>query len=445
MKKVLISLGIIGFISSLALTVTVISEPNLANIFKTNIKATLTESIQTATVKDPDKPYKETSENYLQAANEFLSKKDYQNALSNINTAYNLNPSEDNLMLYTLTLIQNKNFEEAQNMLASSSPKNQTAFFYKGVIFVYEGKDYEAKESFKTALSLSGKIEPALIQNFITAYSSFESQMDGQRIYLNAMLAKASIDAKFYSVAEVLSKQILEEKADYRDVWMLLGYSFLKTLKYAEAEDAFLKAKSIDQVKPEIHYFIGVARYENGDYLGATEELQLSLLYGFEPKAEVYKRIAESQKAAGNAEEALSAYEYLLNIDQSSLGTFEDAVKVAINDVKDFGRALTLATLATTAFPSSEDAWNLLTEANLAAGDTQKATEANDTALGINPFYAEGYYQKGLILEAKNEAENAKAAYKKAYELASESGKTTDVDLKNQAATKYNSLIIPTK
>jgi len=379
MKNRLIILGIVGFCLSLTATIVIVVEPNLAKLIKTNLTENLIEQSST----------------------------------------------------------QNIDVEAQDEGSKEDNPNSQHAIFSNALLFAYQDNDEEAKNNFKKALETDGIIDPQKIQNFLDAYTTFESAKQGQRIYLDALLTKACIDAEKYEFAKKIATKVLNQKSDYRDVWILLGYANLKTESYAEAEDAFLKAKSIDSVKPEIHYFLGLARYMQENWQGAIEEFELGILYGFEPKQEAYKKIAESQTNLGAYEEALKAYEYLVSIDKSSVLLFEAPIKIAIYSVKDFDRALTLANTATTSFPNEPLGFTLTAEVYLAKNELESAENNANIAIDLNPLFAKAYYIKGVIKEAKGELDEAKKAYKSAYEL---SPQGDEISIKS--AEKYNAIIL---
>lgn len=322
------------------------------------------------------------------------------------------------------------------NSSLEDDPNSQHALFTKALLLAYKENDEEAKTNFKQALETSGEIDKEKIQNFLDAYTNFESSQNAPRIYLDALLTKACIDAEKYEFAKKLATKILEQKSDYRDVWILLGYANLKLEAYKDAEDAFIKAKSIDSVKPEIHYFLGLSKYMQDNWQGASDEFELGILYGFEPKNEAYKKLAESKAKMGAFEEALEAYEYLLSIDQNSVTLFKEPILIAINNLQDFDRALTLANTANTMFPNEPLGWTLTAEVYLAQKDLSNAESAINTAIDTNPFFAEAYYVKGLIKEAQNDIEVAKTSYKKAYETS----KPGD-EINTKSAQRYNALV----
>ena len=362
----------------------------------------------------------------------------YSDALYELERAYELDPGDDNRSNYGLALIRTDNVELAKEILSKVGENHQSGQFILGLLFAYEG-DYEnAKIKFSKAGSLSGPILPALIQNFQNAFAAYEAQQGGQDIYLRALLIKAMVDAEEFPLAENLALKVLNEKNDYRDVWVLLGYSQLKMKKLSEAEDAFKEAKSLDAVKPETHYFLGITHYEQGEYSEAVDSFELALLYDFEPESEAYRKLAESQNFLGNFEDSLAAYEYLVKIDQSDVNLFAEPLRIAMDILGDLDRALTLAAESTSYFPGEAASHTYLANVYIKRGELDLALTAVDTALDIDPNSAEAHFTLGELKLAQGNNEEAKDEFKKSYEL-SKPGDALSVE----AAERYNSLITP--
>lgn len=335
---------------------------------------------------------------------------------------------------YAISLMRIGDFEEAKNVL-SAATVNQEVLFYSGVAETITENYEEAKTKFSAALATEGSIEATLIQNFSNAFLDYDSQKEGQSIYLQALIAKALVEAKEFALAESLSKKILDQQNDYRDVWILLGYSQLKTENYTGAEDAFKQAKHIDPVKPETHYFLANAHYFQEEYENAVTEFELALLYDFEPSSECYRKIAESNLILEKYEEALEAYEYLLQIENSSINDYVQPVWIAITYLNDLERAFSLAQEGANYYPEAAMSYNLLGWVQVEKNQLSEAEKAIDTALKIDPNLAAAHYNQGLLREKQNKTEDAKNAFMQAYELGNGSSIGT------MAAEKYNSLI----
>ncbi len=374
---------------------------------------------------------------YTKLGKSQLKLNEYDEALSSLKRAYELSPSDSTRVNYADALMRSKKFEEAQSLLSEGNPEHQGTAFYQSILLAYAGNYDEAQSRLEKAVSVSGAVPTAYLQEFQNAYASYNAQQGGKESYLKAMLTKALIDIEQYPMAEETALQVLNEKNDYRDVWILLGYAQLKQEKYSEAEDSFKQAKKLDAVKPETHYFLGVAHFKQEEYADAVDSFELALLYDFEPESEAYLKLAESQNKLGNYEDALAAYEYLVKIDQSSISLFEEPINLAMNVLSDYDRALTLAEESTSYFPNDAQSYDYLAQVYLKRGDVENAATAIDTAFDINGNLASVHYTAGLVRLAQNNKEGAKFEFKTAYEL-SAPGDALSV----QAAEQYNALIL---
>ncbi len=383
----------------------------------------------------------ELSEPYLKLAETYNALFDFGKAEENAKKAYDLEtslgePTPDTVAVYAHSLLNTGKVNDALNALGTVLAPTQKVLYTQGLANIAQGTATEAKPYFEQALAQSGTVTPAFIQGFSSAYSSYESAQGSDLSYLNALLSKALLDANECVLAENLALSTLKTKSDYRDVWMILGYSELQLNKLAEAEDSFRAAKKIDSVKPEVHYLLGTAHFLQNEFQDTIDEMELALLYNFEPAAEAYKKMAESHTALGQYQEALAAYEAMVNVDPSSISLFKDPVHLAIDQVQDLDRAETLAQKGITLFPSEALSHTLLAEVYLKKGESDLANDSIQTAFDINPSDPEAHFIAGQIREQQANSEGAKWEYKKAFEL-SKAGDPINM----AAAENYNRLM----
>lgn len=374
---------------------------------------------------------------YTKLGKSYLKLGSYTEALASLKRAYELSPTDATRTNYAIAMLRNKKFEEAQTLLSEGNPEHQATVFYQSLIQGYLGNYDEAQSKLEKATSLSGSVPTAYLQNFQSAFQSYNAQQGGQTIFLQALLTKALIDAEEYPLAEEMALKVLNTKNDYRDVWVLLGYSQLQMKKYTEAEDAFKQAKKLDAVKPETHYFLGVAHFEQAEYAEAVDSFELALLYDFAPESEAYLKMAQSQANLGKYEDSLASYEYLIKIDNSSLSLFEEPLRIATEQLNDLDRALTLAEESTSYFPQEAESHTYLADIYLKRGEIEKAASTIEIAFDIDPNLADAHFIAGQIRLAEENAEAAKWEFKKAYELS----KPGD-ELSVKSAEQYNALIL---
>ncbi len=354
---------------------------------------------------------------YLSLGKTYLEMGENQEAVEQFKLASELNPSStESSALYGHALIRNRQFQEAQNVFDSFVKEVQEAQYFGALLDSYFGRFDDAEKKLNKAKELAGSIPGEDIQLFLNAYANFEDQQQGQDIYLKTLLAEAMVDVEEYELAEGLALDVLSVKSDYRDAWIILGYSKLKTEAYQDAEDAFAQAKKLDAIKPETHYFLGTAHYLQEEYEEAIKEFELALLYGFQPQIEAYHKIAESQLFLERYEDALASYEHLVKIDHSNVELFVRPVWISITFIKDLDRALTLAQEATSRFPGEAQSHNLLGWVYVEKDALDEAQQSLEKAILLNGNLAEAHYNLGRLYEKKGELENAKSEYKKAHE-----------------------------
>lgn len=385
---------------------------------------------------------KENPEPYLKLSVTYSALNELSKAEENAKKAYELEKNQGSIKPSTLArtshcLLSNQKIEEALALLNSYSEPDQNILYVKGLAALIQGQ--EAKSFFEQAATQSGSLAPATLQLFLTAYQSFEAAQGSDSSYLNALLSKALLDANEAPLAEQLALSTLKVKSDYRDLWMILGYSQLEQNKLAEAEDSFTAAKKIDSIKPEVHYLLGEVHFLQQEYDASIREMELALLYDFEPAIEAYKKIAESHAALGHYEEALAAYEAMLTRNPSSITFFKTPIDLAINQVQDLDRAQSLAQKGVDLFPSEALAHTLLANVYLKKSNLELASEEITKALSLNSNEAETHLVAGQIHEQENKLESAKSEYKKAFEL-SEAGDSNNT----KAAESYNRLMTTT-
>jgi tetratricopeptide (TPR) repeat protein len=366
----------------------------------------------------------ENPEAYAKLGETYLLMNDSSNAVTQLQTALDLSPNNTSYTeSYGLALMRNNRFEEAAEVLDSDG-------FHSALLDFFQGNYSNSKSKLE-------KLTPSTeIQNYLNAFASYNSQKEGQDLYLEALFTQALSDSEEYELAENLAIDILNNKNDYRDVWILLGYAQLKMEKYQESEDAFKQAKTLDSVKPETHYFLATAHFFQEEYPEAVAEYELALLYDFEPEEEAYSKIAESQLYLENYSEALEAYEYLVKIDHSSVEGFIRPVWISISELNDLDRALTIAEESVSYFPDEAMSHNLLAWVYVERNELDAAQIAAEKAIGLDSNLAAAHYNAGQVYQKQGNLDAAIKAYEAAHNIAG-----SEDSIGALAKEKYNFLI----
>lgn len=379
----------------------------------------------------------ENPEAYGKLGQSYEALEEPNKAYENFKRAYEISPNNPNIAThYGASLLHQGAYAEAKTLFDGITKETREKYFYLGLLSL-QAKDHEgAKKNFENALQKEGVLAKTTVQSFLDAYASYNNKLDSLTLYRDALLTDALVKAKEYQLAKEFAQDVLKAEPSYRDVWTLLGYASLKMKAYQEAEDAFKEAKRLDSLKPEVHYFLGMSHFLQAEYEEAVQSFELAVLHHFEPEAELYKKLAESQVQTGAYSDALDAYEYLVKIDRSNFELFESPVLISAQQLKDLDRALSLAEDAVDLFPKDARSFNLLAWVYLQRNELDKAEENLNKGFSLNPKLPDLHFNSGLLQEAKDNKEQAAQDFKKAYELAEEGS-----SLSKEAAQKYNALM----
>ena len=109
-------------------------------------------------------------------------------------------------------------------------------------------------------------------------------------------MAKVYNEVEEFYLAKAISGSGVTEKDDYRDLWILFGYSCLKIEDLKCSLDSFTRAQDLDPEKAETLYFLGLTYFELDRLDDAMNSLELALENGFEPAIQVKQKLAEIYK-----------------------------------------------------------------------------------------------------------------------------------------------------
>lgn len=371
---------------------------------------------------------------YAKLGKAYLADGNPGKALEALNTATSLDPGNREYTVFKgIALLRNKDYQGAKTLL-SGITDHQGALFYTGLIHAYLGEHTEAKTQLNAAKELSGTIPKQSVESILGIYAAFDAQSEGQNIYLNALLIQALINTAEFTMASDLALKTLNEESEYRDVWIMLGYSYLKQKDPVQAEDAFKQAVHLDPLKPETHYFLGVSQWDQNKFAEAENSFELALLHHFKPESQAYRKLAESQLALEKYEDALASYEHL-NIIDGSTDFLLRPIWISINILKDLDRATSLAEENVTRAPNDAQSQAALAWVQLSRGEEVQASEKIQAALLLDDQSPSAHFVAGLIEESKGNIQTAQSYYNNAYQLALE-----DDWLRKEAANRYNTL-----
>ena len=322
---------------------------------------------------------------------------------------------------------------------SGSANTNEEVRYYKALIKILYKKHDEAKADLKSLSETQGLFDEKIktkVKIFLDAYKTFDVYSDEVKSqHLETVLAKAFIDTGEFAVSIPLLYDVIKMQNNYRDAWIMLGYSYMQINKTADAIDAFLQAKTLDPEKPQTLFFLGIAYAIQEKFDDAIFYLEKSFKAGFEPKSIINQKLADIYLLKGNFEKALKSYTDIIDLVIADLSIYTKAVWVCIEKIDKPQRALGIADKAIAANPDAAMGYNLRGWAYVAYGDYIKAEADLLKAISIDPKLDSAYLNLGQMYEKQGMNERAVEYYKKAYELGNGDS------ISSLAAVKFNKLI----
>ncbi len=413
-----------------------------------------------------------TYTDYLSAGDKFFYNGEYDKAIENYLTAINLNPNSEELLkklaesylsnnepekaLSTFeklnVLLPNsidiylgiarsyldmRNIENAKNTIWKLDSRNPEVSYYTGLILVLY-KDFEgAKKIFSELINPENKVAEELrtkSQKFINAYTTYSYFTESPQVFLELLLAKAFTENQHYSPAIPLLLDVIQQKNNYRDAWLILGYAYLNTGKTKDAIDAMVKAKDLEPEKPETLFFLGLAYFADNKIDNAIFYIEEADKKGFEPKELIDLKLGDLYLLKKDFEKSAQSYQKVLAKNTSSLDVFVKAVWLNIDKLGNNGKALELALKALSIYPQNAMSFNLVGWAYTAQNNFSEAKKYLAKSLKMNPDFDAAFLNLGWLYEKKGSITTAKEYYKKAYFLGNGNATAT------LAATRFNKL-----
>lgn len=351
--------------------------------------------------------------------------------------ALKLDPKNISVKIYlSRSLLSLRKISEAKTVLDTIDNDTQTSWYYKGIVAAYNG-DYENS---KTWLNKAADLNDTQditdkAKNFLTAYKVYASEEAGQTSHLKTLLAKSFNQTGEFQVAIPLLFEVIKEKKDYRDAWILLGYAYLGSEKYQDAVEALEEAKKLDNEKSESYFFAGLSYYGLQNLSKAAENLELAKKFGYQPKVQIDQKLAEIYLQMKEYQKSAQSYENVVSLNNSDINYFIKPIWIYLDRLNHPEQAFQLAEKALQSHPDDAMSYNLLGWTSIGANKLKEAEIYLAKAQELNPDLDAIYLNWGLLNEKKGLLNQAIDSYKKAYEM----GKGNSIS--SSAASHYNDLI----
>ncbi len=378
----------------------------------------------------------EFAEPYFELGKNHIFLKNFEKAQLNIEKALEIQPQNEEFLIYLAkNHIKQSEFEKAKALFLENNSVNPEINYYLALFDLLANDNESAKNKFK---QVSDSTDDAKLKektaNLLNSYDEFSLFKGGKAIHLRTLLAKSLNQVEEYEISLAILKEILKEKNDYRDAWILAGYAYLSLESYEFALDSFRKAYDLDSEKPETQYFLGLTYLEIGQTEDALTYLNIALKNGFEPQIQIKQKLGDLYLAKKDYNKAVQMLEEVLQLNDQNVNTFIRPIWIYLDFLNDPDKALELSQKAYKAHPNNAMAFNLLAWSHLGKNEYLKAEEYLQKATSLDPNLQAAWYNLGRVYEGLAQKEKALEHYQKAYEM----GK--DSPIGNIAAKAYNEL-----
>jgi len=330
-----------------------------------------------------------------------------------------------------------EDFANAKTILDSITSDDQKVQYYQGIIALYF-EEYERGRSLLESSSKKENGDEIIAKNalnFINALNEFDQYEAGLDNHLRLLIARSFAQVGQPQLAKETIWPILKKERDYRDAWIILGYSYIKLNKFKDAVDALEEAKKQDPEKPETLFYLGLAYAGNDEPQKAIKELEQSVENGYEPKIQAEQKLAELYFLTKDYNNATKKYENVISLNATQIDYFVRPVWIYINKLNEPRKALALSEKAQLNHPNDAMSYNLLGWAQIANDDYINGRRNLKKSISISKDFNAPYLNLGWMYEKQNNLDKAKNFYKKAFEL------NTDLDISNLAAKRYNTIL----
>ena len=362
-----------------------------------------------------------------------MQRHDFAAAQASVQTALKNLPKDPQLMLTLGQIALHQNDFVTAEQIFNQLPLPNEQNFYRGVMASF-------RQDINTALSHFNAVEndPRLgiaARSFLQAIHEWQQFPEGSAEHLKILIARSLADIELYELAAELCQQIVQTRPEYRDAYVLLGYSYLGRQRPDLARAPLQKARELDPTKPETNLYLGIVSNQLNQPEKAITFLTTARHNGFKPDSEISRLLGEVYLSKGDYQDARKEYEKIIG-DGEQVSKYIEPIRISIDLLKDPTYAKILAQQVVNKHPDSLLAQNLLGWTQVANRELVAAERTLRKILQQDPTSVAAHLNMGKLRIAQNNFPAALTELQTAYELDPHSS------LGQNAMRIYNRLII---
>lgn len=367
---------------------------------------------------------------YEKVGDAFVLQSHYEKAAESYRFAFSLHSENRRLFIKQIrSLLNARKFTEAAKSLAQVQRKSPEIIYLNSLIASFYNEQQKARDAFTAIKKISDTEDNSdltslsILKNNVDVlenmYRDFELSKGAPLSYLQGLLAHAYNTIGEYGLSIETAFNALKIQNDYRDVWIVLGHSFLKVQRWFDAEDALSKALALDQKHPSAFFYRGLARMHLKKIREAMSDFSFAIDTGYKPRVDAILQLGDGWYVLGDTEKALQYYREVLSTDAHSLALFRKPIALVLLTEPNETAAVQLIDLAFKNHPSSAavHAWKSIVRTR--QGNLHEARILLEKAESLDVQEVYVLLANAELARAIGNAEAAKISYNKVLQTSS--------------------------
>jgi tetratricopeptide (TPR) repeat protein len=325
----------------------------------------------------------------------------------------------DGKILLLKSAILSQNLPQARIAYNSITENTNEKLLLGSLINILAQDLIEAENKLKLIVTNNINDQHFLVaKELLQSINIYKTFIDSPYAYLYALSAKTLLDQNQFILARPLLFASIENQNDYRDAWLMLGYSYILVNKNDDAIKALNRAKQIDPYNPETFFYLGLAQQKSNKTSQSIENLQRANSFGFRSSKDNLVQIANSFYLEKKYTEALDFYNQATSEGSLSIEDYTKMIWINLEHTNSLQEALNIAQKALNEYPTTPMANNLVAWSYIGLNNYSEAKKYLEIALLQNPNFEAAYLNLGLVAVANQNTDEALTNFNKAIELA---------------------------
>lgn len=365
---------------------------------------------------------------------------DFVKAEKNILNLISISSDEKFLFDLIRNKINQKDLEKAKLILNRVKNKNYKYFYFDFILNLDINSDKKVfEEKFKNLKYLTLKYWDENYKSKIFALNSaieeFKVYRDSQDIHLYTLLSKALTNSFEFEVSNKILWEVLRKREDYRDARIIFAYNKIRQWEAEKWLNILIWAENIDPTKPEIQFYKAIAYEDLWDLIKSKHNFLTALKNWYEPKSQIYQKLAEIYFKEWDFWESVIFYKKMLSVNSEKIEYFLLPFEIAIEKQKDFWLALKIAQWAKRRHPENALSDSILWYWYFLNWDIENAKKYLIKSLKLDTNLARNYLYAWEISMQEWQIANALKQFELAYK------KDPNGKIWEKAIRFYNELI----